>query len=417
MVGTYLHQAFPKATSEADTVRAGISACRLRGSPRRADWLDAIARWTDRSTGVPYSSRVGLMVSVSVGQTRRGRLLVVSHACVLPVNQHVYARLAELGWDLTLVAPARWRHDYGASAFASAALPVLAERFVPLPVVLAGRPQRHLYRTRLGALIRTLSPDLVVLEEETYSLPAAQWALALGRAAIPYGVQADENLDRRLPLPGRAARAYTLPRAAFVMARSPTAARLALRWGARGRIELIPHAVPHWPRVPKASNRAFTIGYAGRFVPEKGIYDLISAAALLEPPVKVLLVGDGPLREDLKDLVIPNGSLEIRTGVGHDEMPFAYGQMDVLVLPSRTTRRWAEQFGRVLVEALWCGVPVVGSDSGEIPWVIETTGGGPSFRKATLRRWPVFSLGFVRTPLARMSSRALEDRPRSHASE
>jgi glycosyltransferase involved in cell wall biosynthesis len=57
-------------------------------------------------------------------------------------------------------------------------------------------------------------------------------------------------------------------------------------------------------------------------------------------------------------------------------MPRAYSQMDVLVLPSRTTPTWAEQFGRVLVEALWCGVPVIGSQSGEIPWVVTATGGG-----------------------------------------
>jgi glycosyltransferase involved in cell wall biosynthesis len=46
------------------------------------------------------------------------------------------------------------------------------------------------------------------------------------------------------------------------------------------------------------------------------------------------------------------------------------------VLPSRTTATWAEQFGKVLGEALLCGTPVVGASSGEIPWVIETTGGG-----------------------------------------
>jgi glycosyltransferase involved in cell wall biosynthesis len=57
-------------------------------------------------------------------------------------------------------------------------------------------------------------------------------------------------------------------------------------------------------------------------------------------------------------------------------MGAAYGRLDVLVLPSRTTPTWAEQFGRVLVEALWCGVPVIGADSGEIPWVINSTGGG-----------------------------------------
>jgi glycosyltransferase involved in cell wall biosynthesis len=48
--------------------------------------------------------------------------------------------------------------------------------------------------------------------------------------------------------------------------------------------------------------------------------------------------------------------------------------LDCLVLPSRTTARWKEQFGRVLVEAMACGVPVVGSSSGEIPRVIGDAG-------------------------------------------
>ena len=57
-------------------------------------------------------------------------------------------------------------------------------------------------------------------------------------------------------------------------------------------------------------------------------------------------------------------------------MPALYREMDVLVLPSRTTPTWAEQFGKVLCEALLCGTPVIGSSSGEIPWVVTTTGGG-----------------------------------------
>ena len=66
-------------------------------------------------------------------------------------------------------------------------------------------------------------------------------------------------------------------------------------------------------------------------------------------------------------------------GLSHDQMARGYAQLDVLVLPSHTTPTWKEQFGRVIIEALWCGVPVVGSDSGEIPWLIELTGGGLVF--------------------------------------
>ena len=48
--------------------------------------------------------------------------------------------------------------------------------------------------------------------------------------------------------------------------------------------------------------------------------------------------------------------------------------LDVLVLPSRTTKSWKEQFGRVLIEAGACRIPVIGSDSGAIPDVISDAG-------------------------------------------
>jgi glycosyltransferase involved in cell wall biosynthesis len=89
-----------------------------------------------------------------------------------------------------------------------------------------------------------------------------------------------------------------------------------------------------------------------------------------------LFVGDGPLRPELERTHLTNGEIAVWNDVDHDEMPRAYAEIDVIALPSRTTDRWAEQFGRVLVEAMSCGVPVVGSSSGEIPWVISVTGGG-----------------------------------------
>ena len=55
-------------------------------------------------------------------------------------------------------------------------------------------------------------------------------------------------------------------------------------------------------------------------------------------------------------------------------MPAYLGQMDVLVLASRTLPNWKEQFGRVLVEAMACETAVVGANSGEIPNVIGPAG-------------------------------------------
>ena len=60
--------------------------------------------------------------------------------------------------------------------------------------------------------------------------------------------------------------------------------------------------------------------------------------------------------------------------VASGEMPQFYNSLDLLVVPSLTQPNWKEQFGRVIMEAMACGVPVIGSDSGEIPHVLGDAG-------------------------------------------
>jgi glycosyltransferase involved in cell wall biosynthesis len=306
-------------------------------------------------------------------------LLAVSHPAVLPVNQLPYAELTRRGWEVDIITPVRWRHEYAAEKFDARPLPELASRFHTRRVVLTGQPQRHVYLANPFGEIHRRRPAVVFCEQEPFSATAAQWGLAAHLLGVPFGVQMAENLDRTLPPPARAFIAAVLPRAAFVAARSDTAVRLAHRWGARGSVRVIPHHVPGWPLPARPAHDAFTIGFAGRLVPEKGLDTLVCALRRLDPPVELLVAGEGPLRGWLESADLGSARLQIVRGTDHAEMASVYAQMDVLVLPSRTTPGWAEQFGRVLVEALWCGTPVVGSDSGEIPWVIETTGGGLVF--------------------------------------
>ncbi len=304
----------------------------------------------------------------------------MSHPAVLAVNQLPYADLRRYGWDPFLVVPAAWRHEYAAAAFAPEVLPELRGRVVGRRVVLSGKVQRHFYLTRTDKLVAQLRPDVAFLEAEVVSASAFQWSFPLIRAGTPYGVQVAENLQRPTPLPARLFRRHTLSHAAFVAARSPTAAALAKRMRADIAAPVIPHHVPPWNtgQKPVRCGR-FVAGYAGRLVPEKGLDALIDAASGLDG-VTVRMVGNGPLHEDLRRQAHACGvDLEIDTEVKHEDMGCAYAGFDVLVLPSRTTPTWVEQFGRVLVEALWCGVPVLGSDSGEIPWVIGTTAGGVVF--------------------------------------
>jgi glycosyltransferase involved in cell wall biosynthesis len=310
----------------------------------------------------------------------RRDLLIVSHPAVLGVNQTVYRELARRGWRVEIVVPSNWRSEYTGGRMQPQTLPGLEGSVHPIPVTMPGRPQRHLYLTRCRALARRLGAGVAFLEAEPYALAAAQWRQALNALGVPFGVQCYENIDRPLPAPVRWMRTRVLRDAAFVAARSDTAGRLAQAWGARGEVGFAPPAVPGWDRpAAPAPGRPFTVGYAGRLIESKGLRDLLAAVRRLSAPVELVLIGNGELRAELEGQAIPGSHVRVIDGLSHDRMADGYAQLDVFVLPSHTTPTWKEQFGRVIIEALWCGVPVVGSDSGEIPWLIGLTGGGLVF--------------------------------------
>ena len=111
------------------------------------------------------------------------------------------------------------------------------------------------------------------------------------------------------------------------------------------------------------------IGYVGRLAPQKRADVLVEAFGRMHRPASLVLVGDGPDRDLVERLVAHSPARDriAMTGfVSHSAVPAVLAALDVLVLPSAY-----EEMGSVLTEAMAAGLPVVASDVGGIPDVVQ----------------------------------------------
>jgi len=238
--------------------------------------------------------------------------------------------------------------------------------------------------------MRRFKPDLIHCELEQEGIGAAQVALlrAVFAPRSRLSLHSAQNLLRQRRPWVRAVDWFTLRAAQHICCDSSEAVQVLRRQGYHGGWAVFARTgvdTRCFFRKPVPVLRADlglrdgspVVGCVGRLVPEKGLDTLLEAAAAASTSPQVVLVGSGPQLDELENLARCLGTADRCRFVGavaYDAIPDYLNLMDVLVLPSRTTRNWKEQFGRVLVEAMACKVPVVGSDSGSIPEVVGEAG-------------------------------------------
>ena len=285
-------------------------------------------------------------------------------------NQSVYSELSH-EIDVDIVVPSVWRDDLRPDPYGFSRQGDSRAVFHPVAVFGIGRVQRHVHICSPVRVLQRLRPDAVIIEEEAFSITAWRWARAARHLDVPYAVQSAENLERRLPVVVRWWERRVLSRCAWVMARSPEAARRSMRHGASSapdRVAVVAHGIDA-VSTSEPEARHGVVGFVGRFSEAKGVLDLLEVARR-SPDLHFEFAGDGPLRD-----VIEDGPANVRWRGSlspHDLSDF-YQSVSVLAVPSRTTATWSEQFGRVIIEAQAHGTPVVAFDSGEIPWVASET--------------------------------------------
>lgn len=326
------------------------------------------------------------------------RLLTIGHSYVVAANRRLAHEMALQGggkWDVTAIAPRSFRGDLRRIQIEP--IEAEADHLEPLDIRFDRSPHLMWYRD----LDRVLATkwDLVHCWEEPYVLAGAQ----IARRVAPgtrFAVATFQNISKRYPWPLSAFEQRTMTRAdgwiAFGQMVYDTLVTRDLYAAKPSRV--LPPGVDTERFRPDAALRHRTllqlgwstsdrvVGFLGRFVPQKGIDVLLTALRSIATPWRALFVGGGPMEQQLRRFAIEYpGRVHVETSATHDEVPGWLNAMSVLCAPSQTTRRWREQFGRMLIEAMACGVPVMASASGEMPTVVG--GAGAILAENDARAW------------------------------
>jgi glycosyltransferase involved in cell wall biosynthesis len=309
------------------------------------------------------------------------KVLMISKACVRGSYQRKLEELARFeDVQLTAIVPPYWRekgHTITLERSHTTGYDLIVEN-----MAFNGHFHFHFY-PGLGEQVRRLQPQIVHIDEEPYNF-ATFHALRLARTV---GAQplffTWQNLLRRYPFPFSWMEQYNYRHSAHAIAGNRDGADVLRRKGYQGPVTVIPQfgvdPEEYSPSTSQTEEESlhFRIGYAGRLVEEKGVDLLLRALADVQGGWQLSILGDGPDKIHLVQLSRTLGLADrvaFQSPVPSADMPAYYRQLHTLVLPSRSRPHWKEQFGRVLVEAMACGVPVVGSDCGEIPHVIGEAG-------------------------------------------
>lgn len=318
------------------------------------------------------------------------RVLLISHTCQSRTEGQPRAACLGLmpGVELRVLVPHRWLH-YGAWRAADE----LAESSFEYQVgrvawPAAGPAQCYLHwYPELPRILREFRPEIIDLWEEPWGLVSAYTCWLRNRMLPGAKIvsETEQNINKRLPPPFEQFRAYTLRNTDFAVGRNTEAVEILRGKGYAGPAEVVPNAVDaelfrplHREYCRKALGLSgFVAGYVGRLVEEKGLQDMVTALSRCPRETHLLFVGSGPLESELQRRARELGVAErVRFLPGRPlaELPQVMNALDALVLPSRTTARWKEQFGRVIIEAHACATPVIGSNSGAIPEVVGRAG-------------------------------------------
>jgi glycosyltransferase involved in cell wall biosynthesis len=282
---------------------------------------------------------------------------------------------AKYGHDITLVTPPYWPEG-GANVPAYHGGKI---KYETGKTVIIKSKMLHFY-LNASEIIRKVNPDIVHIEEEPFAPSCRQFVAAAKKAGKKAVFFTWENIERKHNPVYTWFDKYCIANADAAIAGNADGKTILEKKGFKGRLEIIPQYGVNLEDFPekkaKPDKHKFNLVYMGRLTPEKGV-ETIASALRNTSGLTLHIAGSGPSTEHIHMEAHAAGiadKAEFHSFMDREKIPEFLSQMDILILPSLTTPAWKEQFGRVLIEAMAAKVPVIGSDSGEIPNVIGDAG-------------------------------------------
>ena len=116
----------------------------------------------------------------------------------------------------------------------------------------------------------------------------------------------------------------------------------------------------------------FVVLFVGRFIERKGVRVLLDAAnSVTSHDIIFVFVGDGPLEDELRRVASRRSSIVVLTNIPERKLVMCYNAADVFIIPSL----YDEPYGRVVLESLSCGTPVIASRKGNLPQIVPDSVG------------------------------------------
>ncbi|MCC3466718.1 MAG: glycosyltransferase family 4 protein [Microcoleus sp. PH2017_06_SFM_O_A] len=331
------------------------------------------------------------------------RILVASHTYIVDINREKFKILANLEPDIevTIVVPRRWKPGGVQNKIIETEF-YQEDSFKIVPISNFSQNNQGLltFGTDIIRLLQKFKPQIIQVEQGSKSLAYSQLIILnkLLKLQAKNILFTWWNLSYELKWPISLLENCNLQNTDGIIAGNLDGSKILHQRGYTGAMAVMPQlGVDEKLFVPAAKDielsrkfgikpTDFVVGFVGRFVEEKGLLTLAEAlAGLKQLSWKWLLVGQGKLRSHLEQKCIEWGISDRIIwveSVSHEEIPPYINLMNCLVLPSQTSYKfktlttvgWKEQFGHVLIEAMACKIPVIGSDCGEIPHVIGDAG-------------------------------------------